>query len=49
MARTRSENSKHERIILRVTKTQKLMFQEIAKQKNISLTELILDSLVKNK
>jgi len=49
MARTRSENSKHERIIFRITKTQKLMFQEIAKQKNISLTELILDSLVKNK
>ena len=49
MARTRSENSKHEKITFRITKTQKLMFQEIAKQKNISLTELILDSLIKNK
>jgi hypothetical protein len=46
MARTRSENSKHETITFRLTKTQKLRFQELAKEKNTSVTELILRLLI---
>jgi uncharacterized protein (DUF1778 family) len=48
MARTRSENSKHEKITFRVTATQKKILQDLAKEKNISVTELILQTLIVN-
>jgi uncharacterized protein (DUF1778 family) len=46
MARTRSENSKHETITFRVTATQKKRLQELAKEKNTSVTELIIHEII---
>jgi len=46
MARTRSENSKHEKITFRVTAIQKKTLQALAKEKNTSVTELIIQELI---
>ena len=46
MARTKSENSKHEKVIFRVTATQKKILQDMAKEKNTTVTELIINELI---
>lgn len=49
MGRTVSENSKHERLFIRVTKAQKELLVKLAADKNMSLSEYILSAaIVKN-
>jgi uncharacterized protein (DUF1778 family) len=48
MARTISENSKHERLFIRVTKAQKELLVKLAADKNMSLSEYILKAAIVN-
>jgi uncharacterized protein (DUF1778 family) len=48
MGRTISENSKHERLFIRVTKAQKELLVKLAADKNMSLSEYILKAAIVN-
>lgn len=48
MSRTISENSKHERLFIRVTKAQKELLVKLAADKNMSLSEYILKAAIVN-
>lgn len=48
MGRTISENSKHERLFIRVTKAQKELLVKLAADQNMSLSEYILKAAIVN-